>query len=459
MPKKLVHFVGIGGIGMSALARWFLAQKWAVSGSDASDGEIVQELQKEGAKIKIGHKKTNISPNTALIIYSQAIRKNNPELREGLRRGIEMESYPEMIGDLTQRYKTIAIAGAHGKSTTTALVSLMLIQAGLDPTVIVGTKLRELRGKNFRCGRGPWFVLEADEYKESFRYYSPTAAIITNIDREHLDYYRDLRRIKKAFLRFTENIREGGTLVVNQDDKNLWSMRPALQRIAMRKKVQVRWHSLVEGNKRLISRLSRAVKIAGRHNLSNVLAAYTLARSLGISEETILKAVGQYRGAWRRMEYRGTLRLLVRGKEFLVPVFDDYAHHPTEIRATLAAFRERYPERRIICVFQPHQAERLRLLFKDFITAFTDADALILLPTYRVRGRDKQISTFTAHALGSAIAEKKTSLAVTYLPYPQRLSAAIARALEGNKKSILIMMGAGDIVSYTNRLLEKNYRT
>ncbi|MEK7195599.1 MAG: Mur ligase domain-containing protein, partial [Patescibacteria group bacterium] len=211
--KKSVHFIGIGGIGVSSLARWFLAEKWAVSGSDASpsNNNLLKDLGKDGVKVKIGHKKGHITPKIGLVIYSQAVDKaKNPEAVQARRLGIPLLSYPQTVGLLTQMYKTVAVSGAHGKSTTTALASLVLKEGGLDPTVIIGTKLREFGGKNFRRGSGKYLVLEADEWKASFLNYSPTLAVITNIDKEHLDFYKNFSSVKKTFLKFVSGIKRGG---------------------------------------------------------------------------------------------------------------------------------------------------------------------------------------------------------------------------------------------------------
>ncbi|MBI1838720.1 MAG: hypothetical protein HYR95_00230 [Candidatus Colwellbacteria bacterium] len=229
MTKSKVHFIGIGGIGISALARYFLAQNWLVSGSDASKTQESVEIAKDGAKVKIGHKKSNIRPNLDLVVYSQAIPQDNLEIMEAKRLKIPVKTYPEALGELTTKYKTLAVAGSHGKSTTTALLGLIFLEAKLDPTVIVGTKLKEFGGKNFRLGRSKYLIIEADEYKGSFLNYSPEAILITNIDREHLDYYKDLTSIKKSFLKFMNNLNPGGILVLNKDDKNLFSLKSKLE--------------------------------------------------------------------------------------------------------------------------------------------------------------------------------------------------------------------------------------
>ncbi|MBI2096929.1 MAG: UDP-N-acetylmuramate--L-alanine ligase, partial [Candidatus Sungbacteria bacterium] len=268
---KWVYFIGIGGIGMSALARYYKARKWAVSGSDLAWSGITKELAKEGVKVKIGHKKGNLPAGLALVIYSQAIRSSNPELREARRRGVRVAPYPEIVGELTRTYTTIAVAGAHGKSTTTALASLVMIKGGLDPTVIVGAKLKEFGGKNFRAGHGTFLALEADEFGKSFLHYSPAFAIVTNIDNEHLDTYKNIANIKKNFLKFLGNTKIGGTLILNKSSKPLIGLKKKIGKIAEVKNLKIIWYSLRSPAARKIENI---IKIPGKHNVSNALAAY-----------------------------------------------------------------------------------------------------------------------------------------------------------------------------------------
>ncbi len=432
--KGSVYFIGIGGIGISALARWFLAHGYKISGSDLSPSSTTKELESEEIKIFIGkHQAENLDLKSVRVIYNQAIPQDNPELKKAQVLKIPASTYPEVIGELTKIYKTVAIAGAHGKSTTTSMIALILEAAKFDPTVIVGTKLKEFGNKNFRSGKSDYLVLEADEWKASFLHYFPYAALITNVDREHLDFYKNLSEIKKTFLHFIENIHEYGLLVLNHDDKNLYSLHKLIKR-------KIVWYSLKSKEALVIKKI---LKIPGKHNLSNAVGAYTLCRALGVSKATILKTLSAYSGAWRRSEYRG---------EFMgASIFDDYGHHPTEIKATLAGFREKYPKDNLVCVFQPHQRERLKILFKDFIKAFNLADDLILLEVYGVAGRDDQKTEFGSQNLAKAISlnNNKTVSVVKNL---EELKKSISNNLVSNKKNIIIMMGAGNINEYTDEL-------
>ncbi len=442
-----IYFIGIGGIGISALARYFLTQNWLISGSDVVESIEIKELRKEGIKVKIGHKKSNIRPNLNLVVYSQAIPADNPEFLEAKRLGIPLKSYPEALGSLTRRYKTIAIAGSHGKSTTTALTALVFMTAGLDPTVIVGTKLEEFGGKNFRLGKSDYLIIEADEYKDSFLNYYPESIIVTNVDREHLDYYKNFRNVKKGFQKFMNNLAPNGVLILNKDDKPLSSLTKSI------KNKKVTWFSFKDTKH--VKQIKKILKIPGAHNLSNALGVFKLAKSFGIKENTILKALAKYRGAWRRMEYKGKLK----GVEMKTLVFDDYAHHPTEIKATLKAFREKFPKSLLMCIFQPHQSRRLKILFKEFTGAFDEADVLVLLNIYKVSGRDELSHNVNSGKLAKTILKRKNGpKEVRYLPSPEALGKTLIELLQTKnpklETAVIVMMGAGDIVNLTPKLLK-----
>ncbi len=517
---KKVYLVGIGGIGISALARYFLSEGWQVSGSDLSPSDTTKELQKEGVKVYIGkHSEKNLksfveftlsksnglrTTSETLVVYNQAIQENNPELLAAKKLGIPCQTYPEAVGELTKKYKTIAIAGSHGKSTTTALVSLMLIAAGFDPMVIIGTKLKEFSpgvlarspgvsrgrrgnlpsmgsplrqladrddsyGVNFRKGKSPsttanagqassgqdaWLVLEADEWKASFLNYSPTLAIITNIDKEHLDFYKTFTNVKRSFQKFIKNILPDGTLFINGDHSNV------LKNIRMRPSTVI----FSESN-RVAEKIKKVLQVPGRHNVLNALAAYSVGRYLKIPEKIILKALSEYRGAWRRMEYRGKFK--IKNLKLKISVYDDYAHHPTEIKATLAGLKEKYPKNAIICVFQAHQAQRLKLLFKDFKTAFKDADRVIILPTYEVAGRENAVIGNSKLVIGKTSEKLAKAIGATYVKNPKRelkkvLKTLLAKTLPTGRQAywlnpIIVMMGAGDIVNLTDFLIVKQH--
>ncbi len=451
-PKQ-VHFVGVGGIAMAYLARWFLTQSWKVTGSDIATSPLTQELRREGVKFFLGHRKANVPPGAGLVIRSQAIQPANAEIRIAIRRKIALFTLPQIVGALTRRYDTVSVAGAHGKSTSTSLLALVLMAAKRDPTVLVGTKLKELGGKNFRKGSGKWLVLETDEYGRAFLQYSPLHLLVTNIDREHLDTYKDLSDIKRTFLKLFSNVMPNGTLVLNADNENLRSLKGEIRTLARARKVKVHWYSAKDP---IGPKLRKVLQIPGAHNLSNAIGVYTLARqSLGVPAAVILKAVGRYKGSWRRYEHKGSFK--AAGVKY--DVFDDYAHHPTEIKVNLETFREKFPKSTLICVFQPHQAERLRKLFPEFQGAFKPADILVLFPEYRVAGRDKARSQFTAETLAAAVARREPDRLVAYLRDTKKFSRKYLQQLSATmdprrKHAVVVMMGAGNIADFTPKLLK-----
>ena len=471
-PSTLgAHFIGIGGIGISALARWFRAENWIVTGSDCASSVIMDSLKKDGISVKIGHSRANLPRKSLnMVIYSPAIPKSNPELIEARRRGIKPLSYPEALGCLTRVYKTIAISGTHGKSTTTGMAAIALTGKGFDPNVVVGTNLKEFGNKNFRKGSGKWLIIEADEWKASFLNYSPIITVVTCIDRDHLDFYKNLADIKKTFLKFFEYTQEGGALILNKEDKNLLSMKSAIQRIAKKRDLEVVWYSAnryqVSGVRYQV--LKKTLKVPGEHNVSNAAAVLKIAETIGIKKSSVLKGLSRYKGSWRRFEYKGMYHVarnrhrgikkrtknLLHATGYRVRVFDDYAHHPTEIKATLQAFREKFPKEKLICVYQPHQARRLKSLFKEFVTAFEMADVLVLLPVYEVSGRDRVLRGYDSPALVKAIQKKYPRKNVQYLENPKRIKSLIHDTCYIiHDHCVVVMMGAGDIIKYTPLLL------
>ena len=342
---------------------------------------------------------------------------------------------------------------------------MIFTKAKFDPTVIVGTNLKEFGNRNFRNGKGEYLVIEADEYHKSFLNHSPFAAMITNIDREHLDFYKNLGEIKKVFLKFISNIKPGGILVVNRDNKNLFSLKSNIEKIAKVNDLKVFWYGFNSPSlKNVKNKIEKVIKIPGDHNVSNCLGIYLVAKAIGIKDKDIFDTIGSYRGAWRRMEYRG--KFMIHDSRSMVHVYDDYAHHPTEIKATLSGLAKKYPEHNLICVFQPHQAKRLACLFKEFTEAFDDADNLILLDIYKVAGRDEVSQNPNSLMLKTAI-EKRISRPnykgrlkrAIYILHPNNLKNEIIKTFNDSSfilhdSGIVVMMGAGDIVNYTSKLLK-----
>lgn len=432
--SQSIHFIGIGGIGVSSLARFYLAKGNRVTGSDLHASEITDALTKEGAAVSIGrHSSRNIFSDTTDVIYTAAVPKTNAELKEAIKRGIETKTYAQAIGDVTHQYKTITVSGSHGKSTTTALAALVLEDGYCDPTVIVGTKLNEFGGSNFRSGKGEYLVLEADEWNKSFLHYQPEIALVTNIDAEHLDTYGTVENVEKTFQEYLEKVPRHGKIIANQDNERL-------HKVAKKFGMKVVWYSL---NDPEVSLVRSVLHIPGDHNVSNALAALKLGRILGITEFDILHALGRFTGAWRRFEFMGMLKGAF--------VFNDYGHHPSEIKATLAAARQKFPFRRIVCVYQPHQYQRLAYLWDDFVGAFDLADTILLMPVYDVAGRE------TDNARKKVSSRKLTDELIKRGKHAGHSSSFAAAKKWIHKTSasgdVILIMGAGDIYNLAKDVL------
>ncbi len=420
--KSCIHFVGIGGIGTSSLARYFLAKGHTVSGSDVVS---CSDIEKEGIKVFRGHSVNNVPSDTNLLIYSTAVSPENEEVIEAKKSGIEVKSYPEALGEITKEYYTIAVSGTHGKSTTTAMLALIMIEEGLDPTVIIGTKMKELGDTNFRKGESKYLVIEADEFGAALLNYYPEIAIITNIEEDHLDFYRDINHILATFRKFVKDNLQEGLLVVNKDDKNA-------SRLKSQAKGRVEEYTQSQEEAKDI-----VLSVPGKHNTSNALAAFTVAKSMGIEKEKIIKALSEFRGTWRRLDEKDVI--LRNGKR--VRIINDYAHHPTEVKVTLEAIREKYPKGRVFAVFQPHQYERTHRLFSGFVEVLStmDVEKLIITDIYTVKGREskeimeKVSSDLLCKNIDKAICTGGVEDTGKYL----------LENLQGNE--ILVIMGAGDV--------------
>ena len=421
---KKAHFAGIGGIGVSAIARMMLAEGKIVSGSDISDSMIIDELRKLGAKIFLGHNADNVADDVDLIVYTPAVTADNPELKKAAEMGMPMLSYPEMLGLISKNKYTIAISGAHGKTTTTAMIAKILIDAGLDPTVIVGSLLKD-QGSNFVAGKSEYFVVEACEYKKSFLNLNPKIIVITNIDNDHLDYYGNLENIKKAFGEFAAKLPKEGYLVCDPNDENL-------KDIIKEAKFKIIDYTKVNNNFNL--------KIPGEHNIKNAQAAIVAAEILGVYSKKAENSLESFEGAWRRFEFKGETK---NG----VLVYDDYGHHPTEIKATLKGARELYPKNKIITVFQPHLYSRTKFLFGDFGKSFGDADEIILADIYAAR--EPKDESINSRMLAEEIT--KNGGKTRYMESFDKIAGFLAE--NARKGDIVITMGAGDIFKVGEDLL------
>lgn len=441
---KRIHFVGIGGIGMSAIAEILINQGFEVSGSDLSASQNTDYLSNIGATIYFGHRKENIE-NAQVVVYSSAvIPSENAETMSALELGIPIIRRAEMLAEVSRLKYCLAVAGTHGKTTTTSMIGLILIKAGIDPTVIVGGRLADFGGTNARLGKGDWTVVEADEYDRSFLQLFPTISIINNIEPEHLDIYRDFDDIKDTFTEFANKIPFYGLVAIGIDDAG---SREILTRINKQvitfgiddsadytaKKIAYQAGIIsaeVFEHNNLLGNIS--LRIPGLHNLKNALGAIAVARSMNIDFELIKSALSEFKGVYRRFDVKGEFDGIL--------VIDDYAHHPTEIKATLSAARSGWPDRRIVVAFQPHTFTRTQSLWKDFAESFDDADLVIVSEIYPAR--EKPIYGITGKMIYDEILKNQRCEA-EYIPTLEGIDEFVKTNLKPN--DLFITIGAGNI--------------
>ena len=445
-----IHFVGIGGIGMSGIAEVMHQLGYKVQGSDAADSYVVEKLRKAGIPVTIGHSAGNLD-DAAVVVCSSAIKDSNPEVEEAAVRRLPRVKRAEMLAELMRMQKTIAVAGTHGKTTTTSMIAAMLDAGGLDPTVINGGIINRY-GSNARLGKSEWMVVEADESDGSFLRLDGTIAVVTNVDPEHLEHYGNFDAIKDAFVEFVENVPFYGLAVMCVDHPEVQNL---LSRIRDRRVVTYGFSALADlradnvvaerggahfdvvvlqrdGSRRTIERI--ALPMPGRHNIQNALAAVAVAIELGIGDATIVQGFEKFEGVKRRFTRVGEV-----GGTIIV---DDYAHHPVEIRAVLSAARESADER-VIAVVQPHRFTRLRDLMEDFQSAFNDADVVFVAPVYPageqpIEGIDAAALADGLRARGHRMVKCVDSAADLALDLRDLAAAG----------DMVVCMGAGDITKW-----------
>lgn len=423
-----VHFIGVGGIGMSALARYFLHEKKKVSGSDCASSGITDALVREGISFHKRQVAKNITDDIGLVVYTEAMPQDHEELIAAREKNIPCINYFEALGLVANPYYLIAVAGTHGKTTTTGMAIDVLEEAGLDPTAIVGS-LRTKTKSNFRAGRSKYCIVEACEYRRDFLHLNPTILVITNIEAEHLDYYKDLVDIQDAFGELAERVPEGGFIICNQTHENV---APVIQGVTA---------TIIDYTK-LIDPLL-ALKAPGIHNLLNAGAVFGVAQALRIKKEVAEKALEEFAGTWRRSEYIGKTATGAL-------IFDDYGHHPTEIEMTLKGFRERYSDKRMVVAFQPHLHSRTTAFFDRFVETLALADEVVLAPIHEAR---KEVDhSVSADMLAEQIIEKTGTKAHAFPNYE-----AIAEYLNQHtgKDDLIITMGAGAINTVAEMILHK----
>ena len=461
-----IHFVGIGGIGMSGIAEVLLNLGYKVSGSDLKSSAVTQRLASLGALIFEGHGAENVS-DAEVVVTSSAISAENPEVARAHELHIPVIQRAEMLAELMRLKYGIAIAGMHGKTTTTSMVAAVLAAGGLDPTVVVGGRV-DAMGSNARLGKSQYLVAEADESDRSFLKLSPILSVVTNIDREHMDCYRNMRDVKKTFIEFMDRVPFYGMIVACNDDPLLRRLLPEVQRRTVtygtRKgsDFHVKIPTLAAQNAgrmghpnsedpRPYSRFTVRYReqdlgeftlhVPGVHNVLNATAAIAVGIGLDVSVDAIRAALDQFRGVDRRFQLRG----VVAG----ISVIDDYGHHPTEIKATLAAARQ-CGFRKVHVIFQPHRYTRTRDLMEEFTSAFNDADSLFVLDIYAAS--EKPIEGINSEALAQKIREKTVKVGRYESSAPEAIEAAAAVAEEGD---MILTLGAGSVSQLGPMILER----
>lgn len=446
-----IHFIGIGGISMSGLAEILLEEGFTVSGSDAKESPLTRKLESEGAHICYGQKAENITDDIDCVVYTAAISRTNPELIEAVAHKIPMLTRAELLGQLMKNYDTpIAVSGTHGKTTTTSMISHILLEGKVDPTISVGGILKAIGG-NIRVGSSETFLTEACEYTNSFLHFFPKISVILNIEEDHLDFFKDLEDIRHSFHQFAALLPSDGTLVINGEitdypeiyqglDCNVVTYGPSADfdysasDISYNEEGHVSFDLAKHGEK--AGRIT--LSVTGDHNVSNALASIAVAELLDIPMDTIKKGLLSFTGTDRRFEYKGTFNG--------VTVVDDYAHHPTEIKATLKA-AQHYPHNSVWCVFQPHTYTRTKAFFHEFAEALSHADHLVLADIYAARETD------TLGISSADLAEEAAKLGTDSHYFPS--FAEIEAFLKENCRpgDLLITMGAGDIVTVGEDLI------
>ena len=450
-----VHFIGIGGISMSGLAEILLKEGFPVSGSDSHASALTEHLERAGARICIGQAASNIPEDCKLVIYTAAIHPDNPEYREAKRRGVPMLSRAELLGQLMRNYQTsIAVAGTHGKTTTTSMIASILLEEDADPTISVGGILPSIGG-NIRVGGSEVFLTEACEYTNSFLHFFPTIGIILNIEEDHMDFFKDLNDIRRSFRRFAELLPVEGLLIINSDIPDYEEITEGLScRVvtfgsspdADYRAENTAYDTFGHPSFDLIRKIEKdgrrprfSLKVPGEHNVCNALASIALADALRIPEAAVEKGLLSFTGTDRRFQYKGE----VNG----VTIIDDYAHHPTEIRATLHAAAH-YPHRELWCVFQPHTYSRTKAFLKEFAEALSLADHVVLADIYAARETD---------TLGISSRDLERELAalgadVYYFPTFAEIEKFLSeKCMHGD---MCITMGAGDVINIGEDLLK-----
>ena len=449
LPWHNFHFIGIGGIGMSGLASILLDLGYQVSGSDIQKNPLLIELEKKGARIFLGHQHNQIN-GAQVIIFSSAIKPDNPEFMAAKENNLPLLPRGQLLALFMEEKKGIAVAGTHGKTTTSSMLATILETAGTNPTVIVGGCING-SGFNAWWGNGVYLVAEADESDGSFLLLHPYIAVVTNIEADHLDYYQDISAIEAAFVQFLKQLKPGGKAIIWGDD-------PKIKAIANQARVPYLSYGLTPGQDfeakdislEAVSRFNLYIQgrnigqvtlsLPGRHNVLNALAALAVAWVLNIDMEIAINALKNFKGVGRRLEVKGEIKDVI--------IVDDYAHHPTEIKMTLKAIKQKWPERRLITIFQPHRYSRTKSLYHEFLTAFSETDELILTEIYAAS--EQPVAGVTGKWLADGIKKHRS---MYYCPDFEAIMNKINKILQPG--DIVLTLGAGNIWQIGKELLER----
>lgn len=447
-----IHFIGIGGISMSGLAEILLKEGFTVSGSDNKASALTEQLEKNGAKIFIGQRAANITKDIQLVVYTAAIHPDNAEWKAANDAGIPMLTRAQFLGQLMDNYaKSIAVSGTHGKTTTTSMISHILLEAKTDPTISVGGMLEAIGG-NIRVGGSDVFLTEACEYTNSFLNFHPKYSIILNIEEDHMDFFKDINDIRNSFHKFAQNTAADGVLILNaaieHPEEIIADLKERVVTFGLTEEADysasdITYNEAACPSFTFLVRGQAAghvtLNVPGRHNIANALAAIAFATEAGIDTDTIIRGLQAFGGTARRFEYKGKLGGIT--------IIDDYAHHPTEIAATLKA-AQHYPHNQVWCVFQPHTYTRTKAFFHEFAEALSHTDHLVLADIYAARETD----TLGVSSAGLAEEARKLGTDAHYLPSFEEIEAF----LKENCKSgdLLITMGAGDVVKIGEDILK-----
>lgn len=461
---RKIYLIGIGGIGISAIARFMKARGAEVSGSDLKSSEVTIGLEKIGIKVNYSQKEENISGDLDLVVYTSAVPDDNPELKKARNEGVRSIEYAEALGLIFNLGGGISVCGTHGKSTTSAMCGALLEDGGLDPTILVGSIVPRYNS-NLRLGGGRYFVAESCEYRRHFLYLYPRIIVLNNIELDHTDYYKDIEDMRNAFSEFVSHLPEDGILVFNGDDENakivadsVRSSKPNVKIVSFGKKTE---NDIFMQNFRIENERSMfevyqdrnylgtfSLKVPGEFNACNALASIALGVTLGLKVDVLAESLENFSGIWRRFEIKGKYKNSL--------VISDYAHHPTAVANTIRATREFYPGKKIFVAFQPHQHNRTKNLYQDFLNCFSLADEVLLVKIYDVVGREeKEDQDVSSQNLANDVQKAHPELSGKVF-YAESLEEAKGVIFEKNRNddAVILIMGAGDIYRIADEVIE-----